>query len=604
MCGITGGIAYFGNTLVDENEIQDMTDAIRRRGPDSSGCWISKDRRVGLGNRRLAIIDLSDSGRQPMKHPSRELWVTFNGEIYNYPELRGHLQSRGVQLRTTCDTEALLHLYDLYSDDIVHYLSGMYAFAIWDDAKQRLFLARDPNGIKPLYWSDDGRVFRFASEIRALDSIGKSSLSPSAVSLVGFFSLGYIPEPHTLFDKVSALQAGHTLVVDRNGIQRPSRFFSPRALLASYEEVYRSWAPTDGEIIERISQSLSTSVSRHFMSDVPIVIFLSSGIDSTALTAHAKSTHANINTLTLRVAEYLNQPEDESLLAQDTANALSTNHNVSHIDKEDFDNSLEEILTAMDQPSVDGVNTWFVSRAAAQAGFKVAMSGLGADELFAGYPSFHDVPNLVQMFQWFPVGFSKRFRIVTKTLISKFTSPKYASIFELGTDFPSAYFLRRGLFMPWELPDILDPDIVKAGWRDLALVDHLGEACAGVANSRSRITLLETQWYMRNQLLRDTDWASMWHSLEIRVPFIDSRLFVELAPLLTCGRPPMKHHLVDGLSASLPSKLRARKKTGFLVPVNKWLYQTLQEKNLPEERGLRGWAKYIVRQKLENRTVH
>lgn len=594
MCGIAGAVALAQGTIINDEEIERMTYALRRRGPDSSGIWVSTNRMTGLGNRRLAILDISDAGRQPMKHPQRQLWVTFNGEIYNYPELRGRLQREGIKLHTTCDTEALLHLYDLYGDNIVHYLSGMYAFAIWDGEKQRLLLARDPYGIKPLYWSSDGKVLRFASEVRSLKAGGKVSTNISAAGAVGFLLLGYVPEPHSLFANVQSLRSGHILVVDRNGIKSPKPFFSFADTFSSHEDVYASWAPSKGEVVERVSNTLRSSVARHLLSDVPIVIFLSSGLDSASIASYAKTIKDDVNTLTLSVDEFRDRPEDESGLAKETALVLSTNHRQISVSVRDFTSSIDEIVTAIDQPSIDGVNSWFVSRAAANAGFKVALSGLGGDEIFRGYSSFYQVSRMVSALNWVPSGFGRCFRIISSDLIKRFGSPKYAGLFEFGSSYSGAYFLRRGLFMPWELPDIIDPDIARTGWEELALLTCLKESIGSTMSPAVRMMLLETQWYMRNQLLRDTDWASMWHSLEIRVPYVDLRLMMELVPLLVCETPPSKKEMVQGLPIRLSPKVTELKKLGFSVPIQEWLVNSVDDPKMAADRGLRGWAKYIL----------
>ncbi len=253
-------------------------------------------------------------------------------------------------------------------------------------------------------------------------------------------------------------------------------------------------------------------------------------------------------------------------------------------------------MAAMDQPSIDGVNVYFVSRMAAQAGLKVALSGLGGDELFAGYPSYLQIPATARLLRPFTAtpGFGRAVRIVSAPLLRRFTSPKYAGLFEYGGRIGGAYLLRRGLFMPWELPDILDPQTVRDGWAELDPLLNLGEAVAGLVNPRAQVTVLETGLYMRNQLLRDADWAGMAHGLEIRVPFVDAPLFERLAPQLLGAAAPGKRDMIGTLGRALPPAVLDRPKTGFVAPVRDWLLADRQGGAGRAERGLRGWARYVL----------
>ena len=256
------------------------------------------------------------------------------------------------------------------------------------------------------------------------------------------------------------------------------------------------------------------------------------------------------------------------------------------------------VLDAMDQPSIDGINTYFVSKAAAQAGMKVAISGLGGDELFGGYASFHQIPQMVKTLSPFKaVPFiGKGFGFLAAPILKHFTSPKYAGLLEYGGSYGGAYLLRRGMFMPWELPDVLDGDMVREGWKELQTLSRLEETVSGINNSRPKVSALETAWYMRNQLLRDADWASMAHSLEIRTPLVDWRLIQGLAPMLVSQNPPSKSEFARTPTMSLPKEVRIRDKTGFCVPVREWI---MWREGSSQSRGLRGWAK-VVYQKQSN----
>lgn len=278
MCGIAGIWAYSGGPRVDRDELHRMRDAMASRGPDGAGIWTAESQDVGLAHRRLAIIDLSEAGAQPMRDPDTGNVIVYNGEIYNYRALRERLLAQGVKFRSSSDTEVLLHMYRLYGEALVEHLRGMFAFAIWDAREQALFLARDPLGIKPLYYADDGKTFRFASQVKALAAGGAISTTPSAAGWVGFYIWGHVPEPWTWLAAVRALPAGCTLTVRRGGpAPAPRRYFD------LCEEIVRAESSPvpDRDAVEEALDAVSDSVRHHLVADVPVGVFLSSGRDST-----------------------------------------------------------------------------------------------------------------------------------------------------------------------------------------------------------------------------------------------------------------------------------------------------------------------------------
>lgn len=618
MCGIAAIFAYDSDAPgVDQHELISIRDHMTVRGPDGAGAWLDEPRRVGLGHRRLSIIDLSPDGAQPMFLPERKLAITFNGEIYNYQELRQAMERKGRVFKSTSDTEVLLQLYAERGEAMVNELRGMYAFAIWDGVKRGLFLARDPFGIKPLYLADDGRTLRAASQVKALLAGGKVSTTPDAAGQVGFFLWGHVPEPHTLHREIRSLSAGTTLWVGADGSRRGNTFCSVTEIfhLAEDSPLRLGRGEGQGEVSQsqlstfnfQLSALLKDSVAHHLIADVPVGVFLSAGLDSATLASLAAEQGGTLRTVTLGFEEFRGKSDDEVPLAEIMARRLAAKHQTIWVTRRDFQEETGRLFHAMDQPTIDGVNTYFVSLAARRAGLKVALSGLGGDELFGGYPSFAQLPRTVGSLSWLgtPSGIGKVLRVLSVPLVKQFTSPKYAGLFEFGGSYGGAYLLRRGMFMPWELPEFLDADLVREGWRQLEPLARLEETVAGLRSSRAKVSALEMCWYMRNQLLRDADWAGMAHSLEIRVPLVDVGLLRSLVARLVGANPPSKRDLADTPAKKLPTEFLNRPKTGFRIPVRDWLLaddpKSGNQNAKSHERGLRGWARHVYSRFTKNR---
>ena len=464
MCGIAAIFSYRGGPPVAEPELLVIRDRMTSRGPDGAGIWISEDQLIGLAHRRLSIIDLSPGGAQPMFDDTRTFGITFNGEIYNYRELREELRNKGFRFRSTSDTEVLLQLYADRGVAMLDSLRGMYAFALWDGRKKALFLARDPYGIKPLYFSDDGKTFRAASQVKALAAGGNIDMTPDAAGHAGFFLWGHVPDPHTLYRGIRAVPAGTSVWIEQGKSRREAGFCSVPGIFAETAHTNGRGSRKDA-----IRDALRDSVRRHLVADVPVGVFLSSGVDSTTVAALASEEGGSVRTVTLGFDEFKDTRNDEAPLAEEVARLYGADHRTVRVTRRDFEESFDHMMWSMDQPTIDGVNSYWVSRAARQAGLKVALSGLGGDELFGGYPSFSQVPRLVKALQPFrslkPLG--RVFRKVSGPLVKHWTSPKVAGLFEYGGSYAGAYLLRRGLFMPWELPEVLDGDLAREGWKQL-----------------------------------------------------------------------------------------------------------------------------------------
>jgi asparagine synthase (glutamine-hydrolysing) len=611
MCGIAGIHAYLDvASPVDRAELARINDRMAARGPDGNGMWISPDGRTGLAHQRLAIIDLSENGAQPMHSACGRYTITFNGEIYNYRELRDELAARGYSFSSGSDTEVLLQLYADCGADMVRKLRGMFAFGLWDAKQRTLLLARDALGIKPLYWADDGWTVRFASQAKALLAGGRVGRDPDSAGVVGFHLFGSVPEPFTVWREIHTLPAGTTLTVDAAGPRAPQRYYdvahalAARASAASRDGTSQDGTGRDGaDARRRLSEAVRDSVRHHLVADVPVAVFLSAGLDSGALLGTMAELGARaVSAVTLAFAEFKGLPLDEAPLAAEVAERYGARHIVRTVDRAEFEDDLPAILEAMDLPTIDGINTWFVAKAAREAGIKVALSGLGADECFGGYPSFAEVPRSVHWLRpvsWLPgVGALARRCLSAAISAGIDLHPKSAGVLQYGGNWAGAYLLRRSVYMPWELEDLLDPALLADGLRRLAPLSHIAAALQAdrPLGDFDRVATLETTLYMRNQLLRDADWAGMSHGVEIRVPYVDPFFLAALPPGDVLARIDAKHAVADVPVPPLPSDIRDRRKTGFATPVGRWLAGSTDkptQASVDFSAASRSWAKRV-----------
>jgi asparagine synthase (glutamine-hydrolysing) len=517
--------------------------------------------------------------------------------------LRAELEANGIEFRTTCDTEGLLHLYALEGPEMVRRLRGMFAFAIWDAARQGLFLARDPYGIKPLYVSDDRATVRFASQVKALLAGGAIGREPEPAGVVGFHLFGHVPEPFTLYRDLRALPAGCTQWIDSAGAERPKPFVSIPSILA---EGAAAPAPA-GELDARVRAAVAGSVAAHMLSDVEVGCFLSAGVDSGAMLGLMReASSAPLRAITLAFEEFRGTAEDEAPLAAKVANVYGCRHEVRWVAKQEFEADLPAIFAAMDQPSIDGVNTWFVAKAAREAGLKVAISGLGGDELLAGYPSFVDLPRWRRRYGPLAgVGLGGVARMVLGAAAPGLVreKPKAAGMLEYAGSWTGAYLLRRGLFLPHELPALVEPELAREGLKRLQLMPSLAASLDPDPGSDvGRVCALESLNYMKNQLLRDADWAGMAHSVEIRPPLVDIELLRALAPSIATLQPGAgKAALAAAPSQPLPAEVVTRAKTGFFVPTGAWMAEAAGRaagslKPPPKGLASRQWARQVFGQ--------
>ena len=577
MCGINGLFVHGQTKSLDPLVLRRTRDAMAQRGPDGFGEWIAADGRVGFGHRRLSIIDLTETGAQPMHSADGTISVTFNGEIYNYRALRQELEAAGCLFHSQSDTEVLIHLYRRHGTEMLKRLRGMFAFGLFDAGQRRLLLARDPYGIKPLYYSDEGGTLQFASSVKALVAGGAVSCAPDPAGIVGFQIFGSVPEPWTTYKAIKAIPAGSFAIVDAEGMRAPAPFFS---LAATYLAAQAQQADL-GDAAEFVRCSLLDSVRHHLVADVPVGAFLSAGIDSGALVGLMRDAgQAEIRTVTLAFEAFRGTEADESVLAQKVARKYGTQHTTRWVGAKEFHDDLPKILAAMDQPSIDGINTWFVSKATRELGLKVALSGVGGDELLGGYNTFARLPMLVRSMRYVPKlpgapMLAQRAADLAR-LVGIHLHPKYAGLLAYGRSFAGAYLLQRSVHLPAEVGALLgDPVAVAAGLAELAPLALLSSALpTEVRSDFSKVAILESCFYLRNQLLRDTDWAGMANSVEIRTPLVDHVLLERLAPLLA-GHPELngKAMLAGAPSVALPDEVVHRRKTGFGIPLKSWFLE-------------------------------
>jgi asparagine synthase (glutamine-hydrolysing) len=570
---------------------------MRPRGPDAEGMWSSEG--VLFGHRRLAIQDLDVRANQPMVSADGRYAIVFNGEIYNFRELRRDLEAGGAVFRTSSDTEVLLTMFARERDRMLPRLRGMFAFAIWDTRDRELFLARDPYGIKPLYYSRTSDGWIFASQVKALLASGLVSHAREPAGLVGFYLWGCIPEPWTLVRDVFALPAGHWLRTRVDGVPE----------LACWHDIRASWQgegveAASPDVREIVRSAVVDSVQAHLVSDVPVSVFLSAGIDSGSITGLAAQLRASVEAITVGFEEFAGGPNDETAMARAVANHYGLPHHVRVISRAEFEGDIPRILEAMDQPSVDGVNTWFASKAAAERGYKVVLSGVGGDELFCGYSTFRQVPRMAAMGEALAAipGARGLLRIPCTAFARLRSRPKLAGVPDFMGSLEGAYFLRRSLYLPSELPELVGTELAREGLARLAGAPP-GMARAGARDELAAVALLESTHYLRNQLLRDSDWASMAHSLELRTPLVDAQLARTLGiHTSSFGQNAGKRMLARCPDKPLPDMVLRRRKTGFSLPMAQWLSQSQRanEHAVPGPRYLAGiswarrWASTVV----------
>lgn len=572
MCGIVGIFRSGGDTTpADRCAVERMVAAQTHRGPDDAGLF--QNARVVLGHRRLAIIDLSATGHQPMSNEDGTIWVTYNGEIYNHAELAGELCRHRFVSR--CDTEVLLHGYEEWGiEGLLRKLRGMFAFAIYDGrgTQPLCLLARDRLGIKPLYYMARPDSMAFASEVKALVASGLAPNRKDSAAITGLLLFGSVPAPATGIQGVQCLLPGHYLIAGGTGVTT-RKYWEPG--------LDTETGTDDASSASGLRATLADAVHRHLVSDVPVGVFLSGGVDSAVLVALASRAKSSLTTLTVIFDE---REFSEGAEARQIAHQFGTDHREVRVTSQDFMNELPNVLRVMDQPTNDGVNTYFVSHAARQAGLTVLLSGLGGDEVFGGYKHYRWLArhgNSIRRFSALP-GFLRRSVLATAVSYGRARGRenwmRLASL-EDGVSDAGLYLALRGFFAPEQVRALLDVQSSEVRLVADEYLDALHPPNGNGVATGGAFRNLEMRRYLHDQLLRDTDVFSMAHSIEVRVPFLDHKV-VECAARLP--QPEVNGHgnkplLTEAVDEPAVYEAARRSKRGFAFPFGKWMRQHSQE---------------------------
>jgi asparagine synthase (glutamine-hydrolysing) len=552
MCRIAGIISKKGSRGENAERVSAMCKALKHGGPDDEGLFSDEKAGLVFGHRRLSIIDLSVKGHQPMADIQQKVWITFNGEIYNYRELKQQLLTAGAKFHSATDTEVIINAWLHWGISAFSKFRGMFAFALYDTINAVTYLVRDTAGIKPLYYHIKNGALSFSSETKAFKIAGIAN-DPDQNWPVRFLALGHIPEPYTTLKNVYSLAKGHYLKWDhkRDSYQ-----------ITSYQNKTQGHGLiTDPKIArECLHDALKAAVNRQLIADAPIGVFLSGGVDSSLISLLAnQQKEQHLKTISI----YFNERNYDERAYQNAVLSRISGEKYAHlVQQQDFESFFPHIIDDMDMPTTDGINTWFISKYAHEDGLKAVLSGVGADELFGGYPSFNRIKYLKYLRKMPPSLFNAA---------HYFKADRYKKISFLTHNHPLAdYLLLRGLFVPSDIARILDTDIknvdeilfTENSIPDLDRYDELHAAW------------FEANVFMQNQLLRDTDVMSMRHGLEVRVPFLDEdfqQLTETISPEIRFNKKQPKRILIDTFKDILPESIWNRPKMGFTFPLQEWM---------------------------------
>ncbi|MFN3018110.1 asparagine synthase (glutamine-hydrolyzing) [Vibrio coralliilyticus] len=574
MCGI---LAKFNRSKqIDEADFEAQLDSIRHRGPDDKGIRTFEDGKIALGHTRLSFLDLSNSGKQPLSKAG--LHIIFNGEIYNHNDLREEFKKKGAHFKSGTDTEVILEGYRLFGLGVFDKLNGMFAVVIYDASNKEIILARDKYGIKPLYISNNNDSLTLASELKVFQSDGGISKKARFY----FLLLGFVPEPTTIYPEVEMFPSGMA-----------TKVCSEKLITIDSKEITYEHTIKESETLK---ESFVNAIELQLSADVPIGVFLSGGLDSSALVSLAKK---DVQTVSIYF-------DDEDYSEKKFQKLISDKYSLKHYEllltKSYFRENIDDFLKSMDSPTIDGFNTYIVSKLAHESGLKSCLSGVGSDELLYGYPSFKR---------------DKLLNVLCKVpgpiidILSKFERTKRLTFLKLKNKALGKYLVNRSLFLPEEIKELLqlDDKTIQSYIEDLERVYEVPQDYS----SLQKVSELETSLYMKNQLLRDADVFSMANKLEIRVPFLDynfSRIVSGTSDSQKESKAYNKPILVEFVKELIDDSIYNRNKSGFEIPYREWLSDELEHEYIPESirNGFKGgtihWSKVwalVVLNKFDNR---
>ena len=611
MCGIAGVLTRSFHSAT-EKHIHKLQISLNHRGPDDFGVYLSQDKTTALVHTRLAILDLSQNGHQPMSTHDQRYWITFNGEIYNFLELRQQLERYGETFGSMTDTEVILKLYARHGTQCLNFLRGMFAFAIWDDLEKVCFIARDPMGIKPIYYYQDlqDKTFLFASELTAILATEIVPKQLSAIGLYTYFTNGSVSEPWTIIENIKCLEAGNYLIWKSGELKQEKYWQMDFAPTLDQDYLLDPRAA-----IAKTRAALIDSVKHHFVSDVPVGVFLSGGIDSTAIVAIAR--HLQVDNLRTYSIAFKESQWNEGAIAHQVAQEFGTNHTEYVLTADVAQSLLPEYWRSLDQPTIDGFNTFCVSKVAHQHQIKVVLSGLGGDELFGGYGTFQNVPKIWR--QRKRIAYLEFIlNLFGKALERTNISPKFrrmGAFLAQKNSVNNAYSLARGVFSQGEACQLVKFYLGNtAGDRLQAEIKHFQDFQSynpqEFPTPEDQVSYLELSRYMRNQLLRDSDVMSMRWGLELRVPFVDQVLFQEVSTIPAAMRLQKNKGLLTSAIPEVPDYVTKLKKRGFTIPFEQWMDHdwgmdkqlgNLQNQiSLPSAQWYRRWSLIVLQNWLDH----
>ena len=590
MCGFFVSIS---NSALSNTSINQAMNVLSVRGPDSSGEF--RDNGIFLGFRRLAILDLNVRSSQPMHSTCKRYVIVFNGEIYNFKSLRLLLEESGYIFNTESDTEVLLNMFIEFGCSMLSMLRGMFSFTIWDKLLRVCFAARDAYGIKPLYIGRSENGIILSSQVKAIIAANIISNDIDPLGDFSYWMLGSICEPYSLFKNITSLPAGSYIWVRNYNESEIVSWCDVSTEFYNATEVTKSSMSTKG-IINKVNLALLDSVKSHLTADVPVGVLLSGGLDSAVICSlMVELGYKNFTAITIQFQDYKDTTKDESLQASQIAQHYGINHHIRTITFEEFEQDLQKYFTDMDLPTVDALNTWYACKAASEIGLKVVLSGLGGDELFHGYKFFRQIPKIFLIFNFGKIipGFKSIIILISKFLSMVKKDKRWLNMPILSESILGAWLFRHNLINSEKINQISNTSKKELNTLDfLKMLEYL----TGKLSKDSVIALsqLQSELYMRNQLLRDSDWASMSHGVELRVPYVDIFLLKQIQPYLSKITTLSKKDIITkGLKYKLPPSILKNRKKGFEFPVQLWL-QRLDPSLKTSYRNWFNWMKYVA----------